>query len=331
MPKERTPNRDTTETEVVPLYRGGAVVSSLLGSFGVSLRETRLTAMLGYVISLAPDSFAELLGFEGEISSVTLEANHQQDRSDIFIETTKGLGIVEAKRTPTDPLNQAFKYRADWRVLLTDYAAAGEQKRLGGVKYLRWQQVADVLESISATPNQRLRFICRDLLKYLEDHNMIRRTDSVEIYAREINNEESLNLFLKARLYRCKYQASSRLPEALYFAPHFGWSIADAHPGVKQGISYIACIEAVEVTDSWGELLSIVRSIRGKTWLNGHIGYIEESLRRRSKGHKRSILFLGEPRLVFNPPVRKENLQKGRGWLSKRTFSFDELFAAWSR
>ncbi len=144
MPKGRPSDRNKTEIEVVPLYRGGAVVSSLLGAFGGSLRETRLTAMFGYIISLAPDLFVDLLGFKGEVSSVRLEANHQQDRSDIFIKTSKGLGIVEAKRTSTDPLNQAFKYPADWRVLLTDYAAAGEQKRLRAVKYLRWQQVADV-------------------------------------------------------------------------------------------------------------------------------------------------------------------------------------------
>jgi hypothetical protein len=39
-------------------------------------------------------------------------------------------------------------------------------------------------------------------------------------------------------------------------------------------------------------------------------------------------LLLGEPRLVFNPSIRKERLQKGKGWLSRRFFSFDELFAA---
>jgi len=42
-------------------------------------------------------------------------------------------------------------------------------------------------------------------------------------------------------------------------------------------------------------------------------------------------LLLGAPRLVFNPPVKKGNLQKGTGWLSRRFFSFDELFAAWGK
>jgi len=38
---------------------------------------------------------------------------------------------------------------------------------------------------------------------------------------------------------------------------------------------------------------------------------------------------MGKPRLVFAPPIKKECLVAGTGFLSKRFFSFDELFAAW--
>jgi len=44
---------------------------------------------------------------------------------------------------------------------------------------------------------------------------------------------------------------------------------------------------------------------------------------------RRTFLFLDEPRLVFNPSIKKEKLQKGKGWLSKRVFSFDTFFEAW--
>jgi hypothetical protein len=321
------------ETESVPLLRGGALVSSLVGSFGGALRETRLTAMLGYAISLAPEQFMDLFNVRGKVMGVTLEANHDQDRSDILIETSLGKAIVEAKCDPTDPVTQAFKYRSKWRALLTDYVPTGNQAKLRGVKYVSWKRIAEVLASTSRGSNQSLRFICSDLIRYLEEHNMVRRKDSVEIYAREINEEVTLNFFLKARMYGCWYQASSRLPEALYFAPHFGRAIADAHPGVKQGISYIARIETVEVVETWKELLAVTKSVRGKTWLNSHIDHLEAIHRKWSwsKPDKRSFLFLGEPRLVFNPPVRKDNLQKGKGRLSKRTFSFDELFVGWSK
>ncbi len=41
----------------IPLRRGGNVVSTITGAFGQSLRETRLTALLGYLIALAPERF----------------------------------------------------------------------------------------------------------------------------------------------------------------------------------------------------------------------------------------------------------------------------------
>ena len=44
-----------------------------------------------------------------------------------------------------------------------------------------------------------------------------------------------------------------------------------------------------------------------------------------------SSAFLAPPQLVFAPPIRKESLQSGRGWLSRRTFTFSELFDAWGR
>ena len=80
---------------------------------------------------------------------------------------------------------------------------------------------------------------------------MIQTNKSVEIYAREVNNEETLALFLKAQMYGCRYEKSSRLAEAHYFAPHFGQQIARNHPGVRVGISYIASIERVEVVETW--------------------------------------------------------------------------------
>ena len=160
---------------------------------------------------------------------------------------------------------------------------------------------------------------------------MIKQRESVEIYAREINEPKTLALFLKAQMYGCWYEKGSRLAEALYFAPHFGQTIANAHPGVRVGISYVARIERVEVVETWAELMDAVKSIRGKFWLNGHLSEIKPLKTEWdwSGRKKRSFLFLSAPRLVFNPPLHKENIQKGKGWLSKRFHSFDELFAAW--
>jgi hypothetical protein len=158
---------------------------------------------------------------------------------------------------------------------------------------------------------------------------MIKNREPVEIYAREINEEKTLALFLKGRMYGCHYAESSRLPEAIYFAPHFGQAIANEHPGVHVGISYIARIESLEVVDSWDDLLSITRAVRGKQWLAKR-KYLLDAIHNTWRWNiRRYFLYLSAPRLVFNPPVEKERLQKGSGWLSKRFLSFDELFDAW--
>jgi len=314
----------------IDLLRGGSVVSSLAGSFGSALRETRLTAMLGYVMALEPERFCDIFAFRGRPLSVSLETRHDSDRSDILIETTAGLGVIEAKISATDPLRQALKYPAKWRVLLTEHAASGKQKRLRGVKYLRWRDLVELLQQLAQSRDNRARFVSRDLLCYLEEHAVIKTSKSVEIYAREINTEKTLALFLKAQMYGCKYEKHSLLAEALYFAPHFGRRIARNHPGVQVGISYIAGIERVEVVEKWKDFLQVVREVRGKQWLNGHTSLLQP-LRRGSdwRDTKRNFLFLSKPRLVFNPPVLKEKLQKGKGFLNKRSFSFDAFFEAW--
>ena len=321
--------QEFADRERIDLLRGGSVVSSFAGAFGSALRETRLTAMLGYLIAIEPERFCDIFRFRGSPLSVSLEMRDESDRSDIVVETSVGRGVIEAKITAADPFSQALKYPAKWHVLLTEHMASGKQKRLRAIKYLRWRDLVGLLEGLKKSTNSQARFVSRDLLRYLGEHAMVKTNNAVEIYAREINNEETLALFLHAQMYGCQYQRSSQLAEALYFAPHLGQRIARKHPGVQVGISYIAKIERVEVGETWKELLQIVREVKDKHWLNGHMNLLQPLHREWTWPSKRSFLFLSKPRLVFNPPVLKDELQEGKGWLSKRTFRFDDLFEAW--
>jgi hypothetical protein len=197
-----------------------------------------------------------------------------------------------------------------------------------------WQQLAQVLEGLGRSGSPKLRVLSDDLLRYMKAHHMITGRKSLEIYAREINEPITLAMFLKAQLYGCKYQAAARLGEALYFAPHFGRSITNEHRGVSIGISYISRIEVVGHAANWQEFHKLASSTRGAFWWNRHKVLLRQQLQQRwrwPKGQHRSFLFLGMPHLVFNPPVHKETLQRGKGWLSKRSFSFDDLFTAWEK
>jgi hypothetical protein len=317
--------------EEIELMRGGGVVSTLTGAFSSSLRETRLTAMLGYLIALYPTPFIQLFGFRGAAQRVSLETRHEEGRSDILIETNRGRGVIEAKIDASDPLVQSQRYKANWTALLTHRVA--QKARIGTTRYVNWKDLSALLDTLTKSRSAELRLLSSDLLEYLRAHHMTRERNSVEIYAREINEPVTLELFLHARLYGCLYEASSRLPEALYFAPHFGARITEQHPGVNIGISYVAKIESIGNATTWQEFRELAKFERGASWWKRHRGILDDLHRtwEWNTGKHRSYLFLGSPRLVFNPPVRKENLQKGRGWLSRRTFAFDELFAAWGK
>lgn len=331
-------NNRSKEIEQVCLYRGGSTVTTLLGAFGRQVKETRLTAYLGFLIAQRLEAFRELLGFDGQPNSVELETTEDGGRTDIVIETSKGRCVVEAKIGATDSSLQASRYAGRWHVILSalpDQVVRGKGR---SVRYVSWQVLAKALRSVGNRSGQPFKGYCLELVRHLEEHGMI-RTEPVEIYAREINNENTLKLFLHARLYTCLFERGSRLAESMYFAPHFGARIANDHPGICQGISFIAKLENVEVVDSWDNLRATLERARGRRWyrqnkvlLEGWRPTANSSLREEWRKDKkvRSILFLGEPRLVFNPPIKKDNLQKGKGWLSKRFFSFDELFKAWS-
>jgi len=315
--------------EKIQLLRGNSVVSSLAGAFGGALRETRLTALLGYLVALKPDRFCREFGFQGAPTSVALETRHATDRSDILVKTTLGSGIIEAKVGAHDPFEQALKYTPDWLILLTEHQPTRSQRSIHNCKYMRWRDLVPLLDELSKSADAPVRFLSNDLKLYLEEHQMIPAREAVEVYAREINEEKTLALFLHARMYGCKFEASSQLPKAQYFAPHFGQAIAANHPGVHVGISYVARIENVVVVESYGDLCDAAKQLRGRNWFTKNSKLIEPVRSWPWTDSRQSFVFLGPPRLIFNPPIKKETLQAGKGWLSKRTFSFDELFEKW--
>jgi len=326
-----------SEIDQVNIFRSGSIVSTFVGVFGSSVRETRLTAILGYLIALEPKPFMSLFGFTGKPIEVQLESRHNEDRSDILVTTTDGRGVIEAKVDATDPIKQSKKYKAKWKVLLTQYVPS-TNRRDRNIKYLHWESLAKALKIIKKSNNQRVKFLSGDLLSYLEEKRMVKNKDSAEIYAREINEPVTLTMFLKGQMYGCDYEKRNRVAEAIYFAPHFGKNIADMYPGVRVGISYIAKIEEVVVVETYTELMEAIKSHKknfrkNSSWLNSAIYYSKpiKSKWKWGKYGKRSFLFLSSPRLVFNPPIHKEKIQKGKGWLSKRVLSFEELFIGWEK
>jgi hypothetical protein len=327
-------------SEQIPLLRGGSLVSSFAGSFGASLKETRLTAILGYLIALEPKIFCHAFGITGEIESVVLEAPHDQGRSDILIKGSHGLGVVEAKIDATNPSTQAKQYGAKWQVLLTEFLPTLKQKKDRRTTYYCWRDIAKLIrENASAFSTAKARFIGKDLIMYLKEHNMIRDDEPFEIYTRDINDDYSVNMFLKGQVYGCEYEQGSRLFKARYFAPYFDRDISasktvqDLHPGFQAGVSYIGKIIAIETSETHTDFEATAKELRKRPGCKKKWN-CSEAIKEFFDGRKfpACFIFLDNPRLAFNPSIQKKYLQASpRNTLSQLFWSFDEFYRAWER
>jgi hypothetical protein len=326
-------NKTPQQQDKVELMRAGSVVSSFAGAFGASLRETRLTAILGYLIALKPEVFRKEFGITGTIESVSLETRHDQGRSDILIKSTDGLAVVEAKVDATDPSKQAEKYDATWRVLLTEYSPTSSQKTKE-VIYRRWRDIADLIQrNGSKFSRGEERFVSNDLIKYMKEHNMIPNEQDKIINARDINYYKYIvtaDFFLKGHLYGYPYEKVSQLYEARYFAPCFGGDVPSLRPGLQKGISYIAKIISVKDAETRTDFLEIEKQARkdGFDGASDCVKDFKDWFFPKKNSKRFNVVFLSVPRHAFNPPIQKAFLTESTRF--KKNFSFDDLYRAWS-
>jgi hypothetical protein len=175
------------------------------------------------------------------------------------------------------------------------------------------------------------QFVSEDLIKHLQEHGMIMKDQPIDIYARDINEPTTADFFLKTRVYGCEYKASRNFSLVHYFAPYFGRDVAWTHPGLLEGISYVAKIESVQIAKTAEDFNSVTREARGNGWFKRNRRQVSEIADRFFPSKKEySFLYLSTPRLAFNPPIQKRYLSKGRGFLSKQYYSFDQFYQAWS-
>lgn len=313
----------------IPLHRSdGVEVNTLLGSFGCEVREVRITAALGYLIARAPRPFCEFFDFPGNPVEVHLERRDSSGgRTDIIVRTSQGEGLVEAKIDGSNASGQAIAYTARWKVVLSNYAAS-VRERANVIGYRNWNEVATILHRLKKSSDREIAVVSKDLLRYLCDHNMSTASldESPDIYARELNTVETFDMFLHAHVYGCEADRSEIRRSARYFAPYIAHDLAVAKPFIGEGFTFVARILKTVVVDDLDTML-----IECSKVLKGDYSQLENILKaagRNFQWEKRQhLLFLGEPRRAFWPPIHKRTFQKTPGNLSKRSFSFDQLFA----
>lgn len=306
-----------------------------LSSFGGKLSEPRITAFLGYLLSLNHPGLIHLFNISGDVYEVLLEEHIETQRCDIILRTPGHAYIIEAKLYGDNPYAQLVMQGNEFKnkspqdevtlIALTDC-----HFRDDGIHYVEWDELAKSL--LAKIPKSGpLSVLSNELLKHLKNQGMI-SLNQFEIYAREVNDEPHLSFFLKYNFYTCNFQQSAEIGKCNYFAPHFGSKISNISPGVKRGISYIGRIKQIFYYSTLEEFHSALDPHLKSIKMASEFGkfkdklVVENDVQKNAK--KRTLILLEKPRLVFNPPLQKDLLQEGQGWLGKRYFTFEEFFVA---
>jgi hypothetical protein len=136
---------------------------SILGG----LRETRLTAVLGFLVTRFPREFGVLLGFQhSALDEVSIEETHEGDRYDMLIRQSGETHIIEGKIGPNQNLMQLLRYiqsvRHKYKRMPShtvvddgsefrhsqDYAFRAVKRRVKTLKFVTWTEVAAVCRDI---------------------------------------------------------------------------------------------------------------------------------------------------------------------------------------
>lgn len=331
------------------LTRSDRDVTSFLSALG-GLRETRLTATLGYLIARFPEEFGPLLGHRpSPTDQVSVEETETGDRYDVLIRRTGELRIIEGKIGPGQRTDQLLRYvrrvRATTRrrpdLTIVDDGSEFRQSRLRAfepirrlvrsIKWVTWSDVARTCLALAA--RRRLEradptgvVIARELASHLQEHNMSHEPQP-EIYLRDVSDIHSVRLYFKHRIYKCQSKYYKSAHRNLYFAPYFTRSMAQRISGenlvpVGEGISFVSRVEAVQVVER--------RDLRSFLKEGRHAAPEEAAdiISRGIRGGEILLMSLGEPRHLFVSPVTKAKLGFGQGLMGSRSCTFDRLLEA---
>ena len=335
------------------LTRANQDVGSFLSVLG-SLRETRLTAVLGYLVSRFPAEFGPLLGFvPAPADEICVEETDAGDRYDVLVRRSGAAHIIEGKIGPTQNVDQLLRYirsrrrNARQKPSLTVVDDGSEflqsqqrafqnvRRQVRRLNFVTWASVANICRDIArkrrnVTTDPTATVIAEQLTAHLKENNMTTEPQP-EIYLRDVSSSWSVQLYFRHHLYKCQSHFFNSARYNRYFAPYFTHQMADEISEdnlvpLGEGISFVSRVELVQVIDKC-DVLDFLKDL-------GHPSAKEAAnlIRKNHPDKQVLIMTLGEPRLMFISPVTKAKLSKqlpfGRGAMGSRSCTFDDLLAA---
>jgi len=332
------------------LTRSRQDVKSFLSVLG-GLRETRLTAVLGYLAARFPREFGKLLGFETtSADEISVEEAGNGDRYDVLIRASGETHIIEGKIGPHQNTEQLLRYirsfpRKPFLTVVDDgseYSLSRERdfaEIKGSVQHLKfvtWAKVARTCEEVGQFRRTRKRdltaaIIAQEFFLHLQENNMTEEPRP-EIYLRDVSTINSVKLFFRHHIYKCQPSFFNSARRNLYFAPYFTRPTAEQVREenlvpLGEGISFIAKIEKTQLVD----IKDVLTSLRAENHSSP-----EEATKLIREHHKENrvlLMTLGTPRLMFVSPITKAKLRTvnptyTNGAMGSRSCTFDLLLEA---
>lgn len=331
----------------IPLFRGREITSNLFSALG-ELRETRLTAVLGYLISEAPHIFAPLFLNRGaRIQEVKIEASEDSSRYDLVLQTQNQLLVVEAKVGYIQSPSQVRRYirrlarnGTDKKVLLYLLDKGGERlqteiqqikKDFSGcdVRPKTWAEVSRFIDRVCQSKrfqheHPKVAILAKELTEYLKENQMA-PSKVKEIYIRQLSGD-SLELFFKYHIYKCQHNFAKNALQHIYFAPLFtakapaDFASRSMLP-IEKGLSYIARILTGRVVKR-NQVFDFLKASKHPNPRDA-----TKEMLKQTKSKEFLILLLGQPHQLFHTPLSSKKLGV-RGMVSQKSASLDELLVA---
>ncbi|MEK7466360.1 MAG: hypothetical protein AAB074_03005 [Planctomycetota bacterium] len=338
------------------VFRADKQVTSFLSALG-SVRETRLTAALGFLCGRFPEALLPALGLRNHRQyQVRVEETDEGDRFDLLFDSERDPVVLEGKLGLRQRFDQLEDYvrsvrkkygRRPGLVIVDDgsWHAQGlsdlSRTLARQVKWLKrrtWDDIAAACSRIrglrSPAKADPVGYgIACDLLTHLEAEGMT-KNESKEIYTRDVSDPESATMFFRHQIWTCQPRFLNSAQGNLYFAPYFTaraqWALKEITVvPFGEGISYLARIEQIQVVPM-SDLRPFLRA-------NGVDAYlrVSELVRRYMGGKETLVMLLGPPYLVFPAPVTKDQLSRAEiknrftaGTMGSRSLTLEELLAA---
>lgn len=316
------------------LKRGSRSISNILSSFG-SVKETNLSAMLGYLINLNPIVAEKLFQITEPIHSIELElrSDHGEDRYDIVIACIRKKYVVEVKIDTHSP-DQLRRYDKTHKNLFS--IGRRLQSHLIEKRYhksfLDWEEVCEKLNEAKFKGKKADQFynkLVDDFCLHLRENNMIKGSYE-DVYTRDLSGD-TVEMYFNQRIYHCQTRFYEKAKNARYFAPYLTGSNArgesqSVFKSLGVGISFVSKINSTMLVAE-RELSSVLVGLK---YSRVDIKQIFEKFGWKANSNREhAVLFLGEPLRLFQRPVTKQDLWgKATGAMPAMSIDFGDLIAA---